>query len=198
METKLGLSVNPAAKAIIFDVDGTLIDTMPWHFKAWQEVGRLHGFEYPEEVFYRYAGMPTYRVVALINDLFGYQLDIEQINREKNDAYMKYVSMVRPIEPVVRIAREYHGKLPMALGTGEYKYIAMANIKAAGLEEYFSTIVTADDVQNHKPDPETFLACARLLHVSPEDCHVFEDAEPGLEAARHAGMMVTDVRPYLK
>lgn len=70
-------------------------------------------------------------------------------------------------------------------------------LKATGLLDLFDHIVSADDVDNHKPHPDTFLRCAELMGVDPALCQVFEDGEPGLEAARRAGMMYIDVRPFL-
>ena len=105
---------------------------------------------------------------------------------------------IQVIEPVFKIVKENHGKLPMALGTGEYREIALVNIRITGLDRYFDKIVTADDVTKSKPDPETFLKCAALINVPPEFCQVFEDGGAGLEAARRAGMIVTDVRPFIR
>lgn len=190
------LTVDPRAKALIFDIDGTLADTMPYHLQSWQKVGRAYGFEYPPESFYKYAGMSTGKIVAMLNTQ-GYQLDPTQIIAAKNDSYLQMMDDIQPIEPVFKIVREYYGKLPMALGTGEYRDIALVNLRAAGLEQYFQILVTADDVINPKPDPETFLQCAKLMNISPEYCQVFEDGDLGLEAARLAGMIPTDVRPFL-
>ena len=184
-------------KALIFDIDGTLADTMPTHFKAWQSVAKAFHFEYPEDLFYKNAGMPTAKIVSLLNEQ-GYQLDPEVITKAKNADYLKLVTKIDPIQPVFKIVTRYFGKLPMALGTGESKDIAMINLKAAGLDKFFPIIITADDVKSPKPDPETFLQCAHLMKVRPEVCQVFEDGDLGLEAAHRAGMIPTDVRPYTK
>lgn len=192
------LGVEPRARGLIFDIDGTLADTMPTHLRSWQEVARRHGFEYPEDLFYKNAGMSTERIVLFLNERFGYHLDPAEIARAKAAIYMEMAKDIRPIEPVARIARENFGKLPMALGTGECRAIAARNIRSAGLASYFSIMVCAEDVPNPKPDPATFLKCAELMGVEPQYCQVFEDGDPGLEAARSAGMIATDVRAYLK
>jgi HAD superfamily hydrolase (TIGR01509 family) len=85
----------------------------------------------------------------------------------------------------------------MSLGTGGRKDIAELTIKAAGLEGFFDIMVVAEDVVNHKPAPDTFLLCALRMGCDPSVCQVFEDAELGIQAARSAGMMVTDIRPFL-
>ncbi|HEX3044305.1 MAG TPA: beta-phosphoglucomutase family hydrolase [Bacillota bacterium] len=193
----MNLTLDPKARGLIFDIDGTLADTMPTHFHAWQQVAKEYGFEYPEELFYKLAGMPTGDIVLYINEHQGKNLNPEEIVKAKNKAYLELNGAIRVIKPVFKIVEENFGKLPMALGTGEYRDVAMVNLRVTGLDRYFDKIVTADDISNSKPDPETFLKCAELIKISPESCQVFEDGVAGLEAGRRAGMIVTDVRPFL-
>lgn len=194
----MNLTVDSQVKALIFDIDGTVIDTMPIHFKSWQTVAQNYGFEYPEQLFLKYAGMSTGSIVARLNTEQRLALDPEEIIKTKNATYLKLAVQIKPIRPVLRIVTEHHGKLPMALGTGECRSVATVNIQAAGLEKYFQIMVTADEVTHPKPDPETFIKCAELMRVDPKDCQVFEDGDLGLEAARRAGMVATDVRPFLR
>jgi beta-phosphoglucomutase family hydrolase len=193
----LSLKVDPKARGLIFDIDGTLIDTMPTHFRAWQEVALKFGFEYPERLFYKMAGMPTGDIILEINRNQGKNLNPDEIVKAKNEAYLRLNGAIRVIEPVLKIVKENHGKILMALGTGEYRDIALVNLKVTGLDRFFDKLVSADDVTNSKPDPETFIKCAELMNVPPETCQVFEDGEAGLEAARRAGMIVTDIRPFI-
>jgi len=104
--------------------------------------------------------------------------------------------LVKPIEPVAEIARKYYGKLPMAVGTGGHREAVEQTLIITGLRKYFDIIITANDVDNFKPHPETFLKCAELMNVEPEFCEVFEDGDLGLEAAQMAGMIATDVRSW--
>lgn len=194
----MSLKVDPKAQGLIFDIDGTLADTMPTHFRSWLQVAERYGFDYPEALFYKLSGMPTGDIIAYINEHQGMNLNPEEVIRAKNKAYLALNGSIRVIGPVFRIAEENYGKLPMALGTGEYRDIALVNIRITGLDRYFDKIVTADDVIKSKPDPETFLKCAQLIKVPPEYCQVFEDGGAGLEAARRAGMIVTDVRPFIR
>ncbi len=194
----MSLKVNPKARGLIFDIDGTLADTMPTHFRSWQKVAERYGFDYQESLFYQLSGMPTGDIVLYLNKHQGTNLDPEEVTRAKNQAYLGINGDIRVIEPVFKIVEANYGKLPMALGTGEYRNIALVNIRLTGLDRYFDKIVTADDVTKSKPDPETFLKCAQLINVPPEFCQVFEDGGAGLEAARRAGMIVTDVRPFIK
>lgn len=193
----MSLKVDPKARGLIFDIDGTLADTMPAHWVVWQKIAKEFGFDYPKTLFYQLTGMPTHDIIAYINEHQGLHLDPEQVVKAKNEAYLASNGNIRVIEPVFKIVKEYAGKLPMALGTGEYREVALANIRITGLDRYFDKLVAADDVTHSKPDPETFLTCARLMNLPPEVCQVFEDGDAGLEAARRAGMIATDVRPFL-
>lgn len=194
----MSLKVDPKARGLIFDIDGTLADTMPTHLRTWREVAQKYGFEYPEALFYKLSGMPSGDIILYINEHQGLDLNPEEVIKAKNEAYLALNGAIQVIEPVFKIVTENYGKMPMALGTGEYRDIALVNIKVTGLDRYFDKIVTADDVVNSKPDPETFLKCAQLIKIPPEFCQVFEDGGAGLEAARRAGMIVTDVRPFTR
>jgi HAD superfamily hydrolase (TIGR01509 family) len=103
---------------------------------------------------------------------------------------------VTPIEPVTALVQKYHGKMPIAVGTGGHREAVEKTLEIIGIREYFDIIVTANDVKNHKPHPETFLRCAELMNLDPSECEVFEDGDLGIEAARRAGMIATDVRTW--
>lgn len=184
-------------KGLIFDMDGTLADSMPLHFKAWKLTAAENGFEYTEKQFLDTAGMPTLKIVPLINEELGLNLDPIEFSRRKEELFLENINEVKLIEPVANIVKQYHNKLPMSVGTGGKKDIAILTLKMIGLDKYFDIIVSAEDVTNHKPNPDTFLKCAELMNVKPEQCQVFEDGEMGLIAAEKAGMIATDVRPYL-
>jgi len=93
--------------------------------------------------------------------------------------------------------QDAHGKIPMAIGTGAGRTSAMLQLTELNILSYFDYVVTADDVTRHKPEPDTFLRCAELMGVEPAYCQVFEDGELGMDAARTAGMLLTDVRPFV-
>lgn len=190
------IDIPQKAKALIFDIDGTLADTMDIHYRAWEKVASRYGFKYPREVFYELAGIPTMKIMGMLNERFNLNFTEETV-REKEAAFLDLLHEVKPIEPVADVVRKYKGVLPMALGTGGTRFFAELTIKTIGFENYFDVLVSADDVENHKPAPDTFLECARRMNVSPEFCVVFEDGIQGLEAAKRAGMIIVDVRPYL-
>ena len=191
------IEVDKKAKGLIFDMDGTLADSMPVHFLAWKLTALEHGFVYTEELFYGLAGMPTHKIVPVVNERLGLSLDPVIFSRRKEELFLENLKDVKAIEPVADIVRKYHGKLPMSIGTGGKKHIAELTLQMIGFDGWFDAIVSADDVANHKPFPDTFLKCAELMEVEPHYCQVFEDGEMGLLAAEKAGMIATDVRLYL-
>ncbi|TAF74627.1 MAG: HAD family hydrolase [Bacteroidetes bacterium] len=190
------LVINPKAKAIIFDLDGTLADTMPAHYLAWRETGLKYGVEFPEDLFYKWAGIPTYKIIGMLNEMFGSSMDPVLVDEEKEHAFLKHIDTIKPIQNVFELALSYHQKIPMSIGTGGIPEIVDKTLKAIDASHLFSIIVTAKDVKNHKPSPDTFLLCAERMGIAPEFCHVFEDGNPGIEAAKAAGMFVTDIRLF--
>ena len=191
-------SIEPHIKGLIFDADGTLVDTMPMHYLAWQQTAQSMGGEFPEPLFYELAGVPTVRIVEILNEKFSYGFNPQEFTEIKENLYMeKYLPTVNPIEPVVAVARKYQGRLPMAVATGAVQRVVQAALAATNLTAMFDTVVGADDVKHGKPAPDTFLEAARRLGVEPQYCLVYEDSDLGLEAAQRAGMTGIDVRPYI-
>ena len=190
--------LDPAARALIFDIDGTLVDTMPLHLRAWMEASRKHGFPFDEATFYRMAGMPARRIIETLVAEHGLALDPALVAADKEAAFIRRMAGARPIPEVVAVVEHCHGRMPMSLGTGGTREVAWSSIRAAGLDRYFDILVSSEDVQRHKPSPDTFLECARRMGVQPRYCQVFEDAELGLEAARRAGMMACDIRLHVR
>ncbi|NJN98979.1 MAG: HAD-IA family hydrolase [Anaerolineales bacterium] len=188
--------LEPHIQALIFDCDGTLADTMPLHYLAWQQTLQAVGGQFPEKLFYELGGASNDRIVATLNQTFSYQFDAKLLSHEKDERYLKLVPQAKPIEAVVAIARQYKGRLPLAVATGGTPTLVKTTLQAIGLFDFFDTIVTSHDVAHAKPAPDTFLECARRMHVAPELCHVFEDADFGIEGAQRAGMSVTDIRPW--
>jgi beta-phosphoglucomutase-like phosphatase (HAD superfamily) len=118
------------------------------------------------------------------------------MGRYKELEYEKKMHLIRPIEPVMEVIRSYYGRLPLSVGTGGYHRLAWKTLEIVGLDSMISILVSSENVTHHKPHPETFLKCAEMMGVEPRYCHVFEDGRLGIEAARTAGMMVTDVTEY--
>jgi HAD superfamily hydrolase (TIGR01509 family) len=193
------IEIPPDVLGLVFDCDGTIADTMPLHYEAWAEAIQHHGHEFPEALFYEMAGIPTARIIELLNERHGWKIPVKEAATYKEKLYIERLHRVTPIEPVVQLVRAYAGKLPMAVATGGTRAICTKTLTAMGVVQHFQAIVTADDVQHGKPAPDIFLEAARRLNVPPEKCYAFEDGELGLQSARSAGMVAIDVRPmYLR
>jgi beta-phosphoglucomutase family hydrolase len=182
-------------RGLVFDCDGTIADTMPLHYEAWAHALKEHGEDFPEAMFYEMGGIPTQKIIEILNERHGYRLPVREAAERKESLYLEMIPRVKPIEPVVRLVEKYAGKLPMAVATGGTRALSSTTLSALGLLHYFTALVTADDVEHGKPAPDIFLEAARRLGVAAEECCAFEDAELGLQAARAAGMMVVDIRP---
>ena len=182
--------------AIIFDCDGTLVDSMPAHYIAWVQTLGSYGLTFDEERFYDLGGWPTKNVAQLVIDENGLDVSAVELARIKEDRFELNLDSLLRIEPVVEVVERYHGKIPLAVGTGAVERICRKMLIHAGLLDRFETIVSADDVLHHKPAPDTYLEAARRLGVPPEKCLVYEDTQPGVEAGLAAGMQVIDVRDF--
>ncbi len=191
------LTVNPEAKALIFDIDGTLADTMPTHFRAFQKVLGKYGIDFTWAFFLKFAGIPVGPQMVMFQDIFKPEnFDPEKVAVEKEEEYFRMIENTKPVPVVFDLFRDYTGRMPIGCATGGDRRIAIRTLEVLGILDRVDALVTCNDVENGKPDPETFLKCAQLLGVEPKFCQVFEDGTPGIEGARAAGMMVTDVREF--
>ena len=174
--------------AYIFDCDGTLADTMPTHYRAWQTALGPHAANFSEAMFYELGGVPTSRIVEIMNERHGLALPVEATVEHKESIFLKLSPEIAAIEPVVAIAKSFAGKKPMAVASGGHRRIVLNTLRALGIADLFDAIVTSEDYQRGKPAPDPFLEAARRLGVSPERCLVFEDTATGIAAATAAGM----------
>jgi HAD superfamily hydrolase (TIGR01509 family) len=167
---------------------------MPLHYKAWVAALREHSAEFPEAQFYEMAGIPTARIIELLNERHGWSIPVAEAAERKERLFEQLIPYVTPVEPVVKLVLQYAGRLPMAVATGGTRAICSKTLASMNLLHHFAHLVTADDVAHGKPAPDIFLEAARRLGVPPEHCCAFEDAELGLQSARAARMPVIDVR----
>ncbi|WP_182866329.1 HAD family hydrolase [Rhodopirellula sp. JC639] len=179
---------------LIFDCDGTLADSMPVHYVAWRETMSRYGIEFKEERFYSMGGMPSAKIVALLADEHGVDVDAEAVAVEKETHFQSLIDQVQPMAAVCEIAATFHGKKPMAVASGSGRVVVEKQLIALGIDHWFSVVVTSEDTQRHKPEPDVFLEAARRIEVKPENCVVFEDSPLGFQAAQAAGMDWVDVR----
>jgi beta-phosphoglucomutase-like phosphatase (HAD superfamily) len=181
-------------QALIFDCDGTLVDSMPLHMKAWEHVISSRGGPWNYDFFFSKKGTPEKKLVDLFNARFARTLDPIETVRCKHEYFWAHACELQPIPHVVEIARKYCGVLPMAVASGGTRKNVTLELEAIQLKDFFEVILSADDDIRPKPAPDIFLEAARRLGVEPRYCQVFEDGDLGLEAAKAADMLPTDVR----
>jgi beta-phosphoglucomutase-like phosphatase (HAD superfamily) len=190
--------IKPGIKGLIFDLDGTLVDSMPLHFEGWKKACEKFGTFMEPEFLKLHTGSPGWLIAAAIIEKSGLKgsVTVEEIMKVKLEEFLKVQHLIKPVVPVADIARKYFGRLPMAVGTGGHREAVGRTLEVTGMRKYFDIVVTANDVVQHKPHPETFLRCAELMKVDPRFIEVFEDGDLGIEAALKAGMIATDVRSW--
>ncbi|HTN05092.1 HAD family phosphatase [Agriterribacter sp.] len=184
--------MNDSCKAFIFDLNGTMIDDMAFHVKAWYHLlnGELGAALSEEEVKMQMYGKNS----EVMDRVFGKgHFSVEEADRlsfekEKRyqQAYLPHLKLIEGLDGFLETARQKH--IPMAIGSAAIPFNINFVLDNLHLRHYFSAIVSANDVSVSKPHPETYLKAAALLNVQPEHCVVFEDAPKGVEAALHAGM----------
>jgi len=187
-------------KALVFDCDGTLVDTAPAHFAAVQEALAQQGHTMGEAWYMDRTGLTP---DALLDEFEAHIQTFgsiaEPLNRSAifsryNFLYQNSLHLLREVTEVASIAREWKGKVPLAVASNGRLPNVQASLRSVGLLELFDHIVAAEHVANGKPAPDVYLEAARRMSVAPADCVVLEDTEEGLAAADAAGMRAVDVR----
>jgi HAD superfamily hydrolase (TIGR01509 family) len=186
-EMKLKLPDGPF-KAYLFDCDGTIADSMPLHYVAWNKALSKWGCEFSEELFYAWGGMPVAEIIATLNKQQGLTMPVEDVSKLKEALYYEVLPELKAVPEVLEHIEASHGHIPFAVVSGSTRESVTASLKLLGVLDKFDTLVCAGDYTKSKPDPEPFLIAAGRLGVAPEDCLVFEDTEMGIQAATAAGM----------
>lgn len=182
------------ADALLFDCDGTLVDTMGVHRVVWAEIFGRYDFEVTDQWWDEYANVALAPFVRAVIPDASLEL-CDALNAEGMSMYMEALHHVVPLRHVIEIAENAHGMLPMAVVTGGYREIILPTLDAAGVLHLFDVIVTADDVEHSKPAPDVYALAARLLQVEPARCVAYEDSEIGMASALGAGIgRVVDIR----
>lgn len=174
--------------AYIFDCDGTLADTMPLHYEAWCAALSKYSCEFPESFFYELGGVPTQKIIEILNDRYDLDMPPAQAAHEKELIFVKMIPQVQPISAVVDVVHREYGRLPLAVASGGHREIVIDTLKAIGIFDRFITVVGVEDYVNGKPAPDPYLEAARRLQIAPERCLVFEDTQTGIASATAAGM----------
>ena len=180
-------------KAIIFDLDGVIVNTAKYHFIAWKKIADELGIPFTQKENELLKGVSRVKSLDIILALDNRQLDEAKKNSlltQKNNYYLSLIAQLKPDDmlPGIRelltdLKRE---NIPFALGSASKN--ARKILSALQIEELFTAIVDGNDVSKAKPDPEVFLSASKKMDVAPENCIVIEDAQAGIEAAKNAGM----------
>ena len=183
-----------AFAGLILDLDGTLADTMPSHYIAWCRALEPYHLEYPEDLFYQWGGKPDTRIAEDLAAKQGVVVDVLKIAEAKRRAYFELgPEHVKPLPRTLALAEACRDVIPMAIATGGRRNIAFSILDTLGLRDWFDAVVTADDVTEHKPAPETYTKAAEAIGVPASRCLAVEDTEIGLSAARAAGCTIVHV-----
>lgn len=185
--------------ALIFDCDGTLVDTAPAHYFAITEALKLQGHSMDRDWYMARAGLTPDALLDAQEAAVRAAGKIAPLDRATvfatyNDHFRAGLPLLREVEAVATLAREWQGKVPMAVASNGRLANVEASLRATGLLPLFPLIVSADDVARGKPAPDVFLEAARRMGVPPAECVVLEDSDEGMRAAAAAGMRAVDVR----
>ncbi len=182
-------------KGLIFDMDGTLIDTMPAHVEAWKATAEKFNFPFDGRWLQSMGGMPSVKIAVEINKAYGLNLDPKAVSEYKMDSFSRLDEEGEVIPDTHDVFMANLGKKKIAVGTGSQRVSAIKLLTRVEMLEKLDALVTATDVNNHKPHPETFLKACELIGLTPDECVVFEDTDLGKQAAHAGGMdciMVTE------
>ena len=183
------------SKALLFDLDGTLADSMPIHNKAWIQTLAQYNCKMTDQILQKYAGVPNAKTVEIFNQQFGWSLVPEKIAFEKEEAVKTLLHEVQPIWPVKKIVEDFHQKIPMTIVSGGSLDLVEFILGKLQMTHFFDHLITAESTPRGKPAPDPFLKASELVGVPAQSCLVFEDGEAGIQGARAAGMKVVRVMP---
>jgi beta-phosphoglucomutase-like phosphatase (HAD superfamily) len=187
----------PGTQALLFDCDGTLVDTLSLYRVCWRQVFGRHGFEMSDAWFEEHAGTHVYDFVEAAFPLADRALRTEIID-EGMALFMASIHLVEPLEQVVAVARAHQGRLPLAVVSSGPDSAVRETLAAVGITDLFDVVLTLADVAEGKPAPDGYLQAMARLGVDPARCVAYEDSSTGMAAARAAGIpVVVDVRGHL-
>ncbi len=182
-------------KGLIFDLDGTLINSMPYHALAWKQVAYEHGFDIDVNDIYAMGGSASRDIAAFYKNKGKPVGDIDEYVKRKIDIFQENIPKIEVFQKIFNELKEAKSLgIKIAIGTGTRTANATRILKEKDLFDYIDALVTADDVTRHKPNPDTFLVAAKRLELKPQDCLVFEDGQLGIKAALRGGFDCIEVK----
>jgi HAD superfamily hydrolase (TIGR01509 family) len=177
-----------AFRAYLFDCDGTIADSMPLHYIAWQKALSEWNCPFDEVLFYSWGGRPPAEIITELNRIRGLQMPVEDLAHRKENFYYELLPQLEPIEEVLEHIDAMHRRIPFAVVSGSTRECIQNSLTAIGLLDKFDLIVGSEDYTRSKPAPDAFLTAAERLGIAPEHCLVFEDTDFGIQSAKAAGM----------
>ncbi|MFC5721269.1 HAD family hydrolase [Streptomyces gamaensis] len=188
------------AACLLFDWDGTLVDTQYANYRAMAATLATEGITLEQEWFDARTGTSSAEMIRTLRDERNAALSrpVDDLVAERDALFLKEAHTIRPLAPVHAVVEAMRGRLPMAVASGGARHVIEATLRHQPFHDAFSAMVTRDDVERGKPAPDIFLAAADALGAHPSRCLVYEDSDEGVAAARAAGMAVIDVRPYTR
>lgn len=174
--------------AYLFDCDGTIVDSMPLHFVAWQTALAEWNCPFPEDLFYSWGGKTVPEIITTLNVMHRLNMPVESLGIRKENLYFDLLPTLKAVPEVLAHIDLHYGRIPFGVVSGSHRESVIRSLTTVGLLDRFHTIVAAEDYAQSKPAPDGFLLAAERLGVMPEDCLVFEDTFLGLQAAEAAGM----------
>jgi HAD superfamily hydrolase (TIGR01509 family) len=184
----------PEIKAIIFDMDGTLVNTEPLHCQAWLNVLGERGFHYDEAWFSQWIGKADRFLAQAVVEERKLDMDPGVLQKEKETLFHALAEKETQTFPGLEVLlAAAHGKIPMAIATNSSRKDAEKVFIPTQLDQWMEIVVTSDDVPNLKPAPDMYLLAAQKIGIAPEYCLVIEDSEAGARGAVAAGMYVLGV-----
>jgi HAD superfamily hydrolase (TIGR01509 family) len=176
-------------KALIFDMDGTLVDSEGLHFESWRETLAAHGVaSFPFADFVRYVGASNEKLAQDYIDSDQLACSVEELVQQKQRIYLERIPTLRLLPGARVVIERYHGSMRLAVASSSERVELHRILEVNGLDASFELVVGGDMVEHKKPDPEIYLKSSELLGLQPCECVAFEDSEPGVVAAKQAGM----------
>lgn len=185
-------------KAVIFDLDGVIVDTAHYHYVAWQKLAKELGITFTEKENEKLKGVSRMRSLEIILELGGISLSDEkkeELATKKNSWFVDYIEAIKPeeifkgVKQMLNSLRESGYKVALASSSKNAETV----LRLLEIKGFFDAVVDGTMIIKSKPDPEIFLLAASKVGVNPNECVVFEDAEAGVEAAIAAGMKCVGV-----
>jgi beta-phosphoglucomutase len=185
-------------KAVIFDLDGVIVDTARYHFLAWKRLADELGIKFTEEDNERLKGVSRIRSMEILMELGGVtlsQYEKEKLANKKNTWFVDYVERMMPEEIYsgVRVLIEKLKERGIHIALASSSKNARTVLQLLHIQNLFEVVTDGTMITHSKPDPEIFLLAAEKLGIDPKDCLVFEDAEAGVEGALAAGMLCVGI-----